>query len=129
MSGIDRHTGKLIGNYESALQSIEVIFTTRIGERIMRRHFGAGLAELLGRAMTVPLFAAWQMLLAVGIDLWEPRFRVRGVYVSANPTDVRLGNAGVRIEVDWRPRALVGDFSVDSVRSFSIRFGASLQIQ
>ena len=79
--------------------------------------------------MTVPLFAAWQMLLAVGIDLWEPRFRVRGVYIAATPSDVRLGKAGVRIEVDWRPRALAGDFSVDSVRSFTIRFGTRLQIQ
>lgn len=129
MSGVDRHTGKLIGNYESALQAVEVIFTTRIGERVMRRHFGAGLAELLGRAMTAQLFAAWQMLLIVGIDLWEPRFRVRGVYVAASPADIRLGHSGVRIEVDWRPRALLGDFSVDSVRSFSIRFGARLHIQ
>lgn len=129
MSGVDRHTGKLIGNYESALQAVEVIFATRIGERIMRRHFGAGLAELLGRAMTAPLFAAWQMLLAVGIDLWEPRFRVRGVYVSATPTDLRLGRSGVRIEVDWRPRALAGDFSIDSVRSFTILFGSRLTIQ
>lgn len=128
MTGVDRHNGKLINNYDSALQSVEVIFSTRIGERLMRRHFGAGLAELLGRAMTPPLFAAWQLLLAVGIDLWEPRFRVRGVYVSANPNDLQRGLAGVRVEVDWRPRALRGDFTVDSVRSFTIRFGARLQI-
>ncbi|MFP9138698.1 GPW/gp25 family protein [Devosia sp. XGJD_8] len=129
MSGVDRHTGQLIGNYDSALQAVEVIFTTRISERVMRRHFGAGLAELLGRAMTPALFGAWQLLLAVGIDLWEPRFRVRGVYVAATPTDVRLGKAGVRVEVDWRPRALAGDFTVDSVRSFTVRFGARVQIQ
>ncbi|WEK04563.1 MAG: GPW/gp25 family protein [Candidatus Devosia phytovorans] len=129
MSGVDRRTGKLISNYEHALQSVEVIFTTRIGERVMRRHFGAGMVELLGRAMTPKLFAAWQLLLAVGIDLWEPRFRVRGVYVSATPTDLRLGRAGVRIEVDYRPRALSGDFSVEGVRSFTIRFGPRVQIQ
>ena len=129
MSGVDRHTGKLIGNYQSALQALEVIFTTRIGERVMRRHFGGGLAELLGRAMTPSLFAAWQLLLAVGIDLWEPRFRVRGVYVAATPTDLRLGKAGVRVEVDWRPRALAGDYSVDGVRSFTVRFGPRFQIQ
>lgn len=129
MTGVSRHTGKLISNYEFALQSVEVICITRIGERIMRRHFGGGIVELLGRAMTPALFAAWQLLLAVGIDLWEPRFRVRGVYVAATPTNVRLGNAGVRVEVDWRPRALAGDFSVEAVRSFTIRFGARVQVQ
>ena len=128
MSGIDRQTGKLIGNFESALQSIEVVFTTRIGERVMRRHFGAGLAELLGRATTPALFAAWQLLVAVGIDLWEPRFRVRGVYVSANSTALALGTAGIRVEVDWRPRALLGDLSVESVRNFTIRLGPVVTI-
>ncbi len=129
MSGIDRHTGKLIGNFDSALQSIEVIFTTRIGERVMRRHFGAGLAELLGRATNPALFSAWQMLVAIGIDLWEPRFRVRGVYVTASVSDLALGHAGIRIEVDWRPRALTGDLSVDSIRNFTIRFGRRVLIE
>ena len=32
MSGVDRHTGKVIGGYASALQSVQVIFSTRIGE-------------------------------------------------------------------------------------------------
>ncbi len=129
MSGIDRHTGKVIGNYDSALQSIEVIFTTRIGERVMRRHFGAGLAELLGRATTPALFAAWQMLVAIGIDLWDVRWRVRGVYVTANANAIALGEAGIRVEADWRPRALDGDFTVESTRSFTIRFGRRVSVE
>jgi phage baseplate assembly protein W len=129
MSGIDRHTGKLIGSVDSGLQSIEVIFTTRIGERVMRRHFGAGLAELLGRATTPALFAAWQMLVAIGIDLWDVRWRVRGVYVSANATAIALGQAGISVEADWRPRALAGDFTVDSTRFFTIRLGRRVSVQ
>lgn len=128
MTGIDRHTGKLIGNFESALQAVEVIFTTRVGERVMRRHFGAGLAELLGRATTPALFAAWQLLVAIGIDLWEPRFRVRGVYVQANANALALGSAGIRVEVDWRPRAHLGDLTVEGVRSFTIRMGPVVTI-
>ena len=128
MSGVDRHTGQLVDGYGSALQSVEVIFTTRIGERVMRRHFGAGLAELLGRATTPALFSAWKTLIAVGIDLWEPRFRVRAVLVNAQPETLRLGQAGIQVLVDWRPRALVGDFSVADTRSFSIRLGERVAI-
>lgn len=128
MSGVDRHTGRVVDSYSSALQSVEVIFTTRIGERVMRRHFGAGLAELLGRATTPALFAAWKMLIVVGIDLWEPRFRVRAVKVNAQVDDLRLGNAGIEVLVDWRPRALAGDFSVADTRSFTIRMGERVTI-
>lgn len=128
MTGIDRHSGRAIGNYESALQSVEVIFSTRIGERVMRRHFGAGLAELLGRATTPALFAAWKTLVAVGIDLWEPRLRVREVKISAAPDALRLGQAGIRVLVDWRPRALSGDMSVAGTRSFTIRLGERVTI-
>ncbi|MCF1744226.1 GPW/gp25 family protein [Paradevosia shaoguanensis] len=123
MTGIDRHSGAHIDNYTSALQAVEVAFSTAIGERVMRRHFGAGLVELLGRAVTPRLFAAWKILMVIGIDLWEPRFRVRGVYVSASPDALRLGSASVSVEVDWRPRAHLGDFTVEGVRSFSIAFG------
>lgn len=95
----------------------------------MRRHFGAGLAELLGRATTPALFAAWKTLIAVGIDLWEPRLRVRAVLVSASPDQLRLGTAGIDVLVDWRPRALLGDFSVTGTRNFTIRMGERVTIQ
>lgn len=128
MTAVDRVTGRLIDNYTSALQAVEVIFATPIGERVMRRHFGAGLVELLGRAVTPPLFAAWQTLVAVGIDLWEPRFRVRGVYVGGSADTLRLGAASVRVEVDWRPRAHLGDFTVEGVRSFTVGFGHRVSV-
>lgn len=129
MSGVDRHTGKVIDNFTSALQSVEVIFTTRIGERLMRRHFGAGLVELLGRATTPALFAAWKTLIAVGIDLWEPRLRVRAVLISGAVDELRVGQAGINVLVDWRPRALAGDPSVADTRSFTIRLGERITIK
>lgn len=128
MMAVDRHTGKLIGAFESALQSIEVIFTTRIGERAMRRHFGAGLAELLGRATTPALFAVWKILMAVAIDLWEPRLRVRAVQVNATANEIRLGKVGIKVLVDWRPRAMAGDFTVEGTRNFTIRLGERVSI-
>ena len=112
MSGVDRRTGRPIDNFSSACQSVEVLFATRIGERVMRRHFGGGLIELLGRAVTLRLFEAWKTILAVGIDLWEPRFRVRWVRASATPEAIRLGRAGIEVDVDWRPRAHLGDLKI-----------------
>jgi len=120
MSGVDRRTGRPIDNFSSACQSVEVLFATRIGERVMRRHFGGGLIELLGRAVTLRLFEAWKTILAVGIDLWEPRFRVRWVRASATPEAIRLGRAGIEVDVDWRPRAHLGDLTVEGQRTLRI---------
>lgn len=120
MTDFDRATGLPIDNFASAVQSVEVILSTRIGERVMRRDVGAGIVELLGRMMSAQLFAAYQILLATAIDLWEPRFRVRGVFPSGSADEIRLGHALVRIEVDWMPRGHLGDFATEGVRTFSL---------
>lgn len=122
MSGIDRETGTAIDNYASACQSLVVIFTTRIGERVMRRQFGGGLIELLGRLMRPQLFAAFTTLIATAIDIWEPRFRVRRVSFTGTADEVRLGQAGISIEVDWRPRGHLGDFTVEATRDLMVRY-------
>jgi phage baseplate assembly protein W len=120
MVGIDRRTGRVIGNLASAYQGVEVVLTTRIGERLMRREFGAGIAELLGRLMTPPLFVAFQTLIATAIDLWEPRFAVRRVLVTGTVDQVRTGRAGFKIEADYLPRGHLGDMRVERVVSFSL---------
>ena len=122
MAGVDRHTGLVIDNFTSALQGIEVILSTRIGSRVMRREFGGGVAELLGRLVTPSLFAAFQQLIATAIDLWEPRFEVRRITPMGTADDIRLGKVGFRFEVDYRPKGHLGDFTVERVVGFSILF-------
>lgn len=120
MAGVDRRTGKVISNLASAYQGVEVALTTRIGDRMMRREFGAGIAELLGRLMTPPLFVAFQTLIATAIDLWEPRFAVRRILVSGTVDEIRSGRSGFTIEADYRPRGHLGDPRVERVVSFSL---------
>lgn len=122
MTDLDRATFEPIDNFTSALQSVEVILSTRIGSRVMRREFGAGVVELLGRALTAPLLAAFQQLLATAIDMWEPRFRVRRITVTGSVDEIRAGTAGIGLEVDYRPRGHLGDFRVERVVNFAIGF-------
>lgn len=124
MSGIDRHTGQVADNLASALQAVETILSTRIGSRVMRREFGGGIIELLGRLVRPSLFAAFQQLVATSIDLWEPRFLVRRMSVTGTADDLRAGKVGILIEADFRPRGHLGDFTVERVTSFSIFFSA-----
>lgn len=120
MVGISRHTGRPISNLESAYQGVEVILMRRIGSLILRREFGAGIAELLGRKMTPRLFAAFQSLIATAIDLWEPRFLVHRVIVTGTVDEIRLGQAGFQIVADFRPRGHLGDMTVERVVTFGL---------
>jgi len=124
MTGIDRYTGKPIDNFQSALQGVEVTLTTRLASRLMRREFGGGVVELLGRLTTPALFAAFQQLIGTAIDLWEPRFMVRRVGFTGTVDELRLGHGGLSIEADYRPNALSGDFTVERAVSFGVKFGA-----
>ncbi|WP_108459195.1 GPW/gp25 family protein [Devosia naphthalenivorans] len=123
MAGIDRRTGKVIDNLTSAYQGVEVTLTTRLSSRVMRRQFGGGVVELLGRSMVPRLFSAWQLLIATAIDLWEPRFATRRVTPTGSAEQLRLGQAGLVIEADFRPSAHLGDFTVERVVRFNISFG------
>lgn len=128
MAGFDRRTGRLIDNLTSAFQGVEVIMTTRIGSMVMLREFGGGVVELLGRLVTPALFAAWRQLVGTAIDLWEPRFHVRRVFPVASVEQLRLGHIGLTIEVDYRPRGHLGDFTVERVLRFDIFFGQRVRV-
>lgn len=122
MADFDQRTGAILDDYGSALQSVEIVFTTRLAEMIMLREFGAGLLELLGRLLNARLFAAFQALVMAAIDIWEPRFRVRRIDINGSVDQVRAGRAGFNVEVDWRPRAHLGDDTVAGVRTFGLTF-------
>lgn len=115
MTGISRTTFQPIDNLESALQGVNEILATPLRSRVIRRQFGGGIIELLGRRMTPSLFPVFLQLLASSIDRWEPRFRVRKMRIAASAEDVRSGQASIHIFADYRPRAHLSppDFSVE----------------
>ena len=122
MADIDRRTGLVIDNLASAFQGVEITLSTRVGSLITLREFGGGAVELLGRALTDSLFAAFRQLIATAIDLWEPRFKVRRVYGTGSVEEIRQGRAGIVIEADYRPRGHLGDTRVERVVSFDLTF-------
>ncbi|MCB8835938.1 hypothetical protein [Aurantimonas sp. VKM B-3413] len=124
MTDIDRRTGQPIDNYASALQSVEIIFTTPPGQVVLLREAFCDLTKLLGRLMVPSLFAVFQLLVKAAIDVWEPRFVVRHVDVNGSVDELRGGRANFLIEVDWRPRAhlVPPDFTVEGVRTFGLSF-------
>lgn len=95
MSGMNRLTGKRLAGVDHIAQSIADILTTPIGTRVMRRHYGSRLFELLDaplNAVTPQLIAAAS---AGAIARWEPRVELIRVEVGSGDAG---GSLTLRIE-------------------------------
>jgi uncharacterized protein len=130
MAGIDRRTGRVLDGFAHVVQSIDVIFTTRLGERVMRRWFGAIGTAILGRLLVPRTILIFTTALTVALDLWEPRFKITRVIADGNTTDkLRLGQLSLIIEGEYRPRGHLGDARSEGVRRVSLgasKFGYTL---
>jgi phage baseplate assembly protein W len=122
-TGIDRETGKPLTDWDHTVQSILVILSTYFGERVMRRVFGSAVPRVLGKNLVPETMLKFYMAVAVAIELWEPRFRVRRFdYPGAEngPDNMRQGKIGIRMIGYFMPRALDKDFTVEAVRTVAL---------
>jgi len=117
MADIDARTGRPLEGFDEVRQSLGKIFSTVIGERVMRRYFGGVGTRLLGRLLTPRSILIFRAALAVSIDLYEPRFKLSAVRLDGNTADaLRLGRLSIVLEGIYRPRAHLGDFRAEQVR-------------
>lgn len=105
--GMDRNTGARLDGWAHVAQSLGDIFTTRYGERVMRRYYGSLVPRLLGENMVPETYL--RFFAAVGVAL-EQEPRVRLLQVTPLSVD-RDGRSGIRIELEYRPRGHLGDFT------------------
>lgn len=123
---IDAVSGADISGWPHVLQCVEDFFTTRFGERVMREWYGtlipAFLGENLNTQTVVPFFA----VVCASFEQWEPRFRIRQITPESVGRDGRLR---VQIEGEYRPRALLGDYTPDGARRITIARGAGGQAE
>lgn len=100
MAGINATTGFVSDGFEHVEQSLEKIFTTFQGERVMREWFGNPGFRLLGENATERTILVWFNVLWMLVELFEPRFKVRQFVVN----DVaRLGFGDFTINGDHLP--------------------------
>ena len=120
-TGIDRDTGLPLSDLDHVRQSFRVIFTTRIGERVMRRTFGSAVPEVLGRNLAASTLSLFFQAIWIAVTLWEPRLQVVQVLYPAPPNTpalMRLGGITLAILADYRPYALSGDITTGVQRIY-----------
>lgn len=108
-TGFSRTSGSSLSGFEHVGQSIDVILTTPIGSRVMRREFGSELFGLIDRPLTDRVILAIYAAAVIAIARWEPRFAVTGCQLS------RADGGGVlelALSGKYYPRGHLGDYSV-----------------
>jgi phage baseplate assembly protein W len=107
-TGTNRATGRPLGDWDHVRQSIEVILSTPIGSRVMRREFGSRIPDLIDAKLTRSTVLAIYSAAAEAIETWEPRFRLRTASISAADAGgvVEIALGGV-----YFPRGHLGDWS------------------
>lgn len=111
--GLNAATGGVLQGWPHVVQSLQDIFTTRFGSRVMREWYGSFVPHLMGRTISpnevTPFFAA----VTSAIEQWEPRYRITRIQVVDITRD---GQLHVFLEGEYRPRATLGDFTVEGAR-------------
>lgn len=123
---IDEGTGADISGWPHVLQCIGDFFTTSFGERIMREWYGSMVPRFLGEPLNTQTIVPFFSALASAIEQWEPRFRITRVIPESVGRDGRLR---VVMEGEYRPRALLGDFTPDGARRITVLGGSGGQTE
>jgi phage baseplate assembly protein W len=102
VAGVDASSGTVLDGFEHVEQSLEKIFTTFQGERVMREWFGNPGLRLLGENATARTVLLWFNVLWMLVELFEPRFKVKQFVVN----DInRLGFSDFTVNGKYRPYA------------------------
>lgn len=82
-------------------ESLEIILSTRLGERIMKPSFGCNLDELLFKSLDLSLITSVKNLVENAILYFEPRIDVNSINIeNSNDTEGLL-----LIEIDFTVRS------------------------
>ena len=102
----------LVSNEEKVAQSIRVILSTPIGQRVMRPTFGSRLHELVFAPANPETFGLAEMYVQDALNFWEPRIEL--IDVIARTDEDRPGFLLIairyRIKATHDERSLVYPF-------------------
>lgn len=102
--GLDRNGGGAIAGVDHLLQSQQVLLTTPVGTRVMRRTFGCDLP--IDAPMNAGRLADITAAAAEAIIAWEPRETLKRVVVNA--LDAGGFTLGLQVEIAGAPLELEG---------------------
>jgi uncharacterized protein len=119
---MDHRTGRIVTGWDHCVQSLALILTTRIGQRVMRRGFGSAALDLQDRTASPRLIMEIYVAVSDAIRQWEPGFRLRNIQLTRAGADgvFRFDMSGV-----FYPNGHLGDYSTREERSTGLSLSES----
>jgi hypothetical protein len=128
-AGVDRITGRPLYGWPHVVQSLGVIWTTYLGERVMREDFGNPGLRLLGENMTEPNVLRFWNCLKIVTDFREKRFSIVQIVLRrTSPEEMRQGALGFDVRGIYRPRGHLGDKTPEGERRVTIDIGEDISV-
>jgi phage baseplate assembly protein W len=84
---VDRFTGELIQGWPRIKQSIQVILTTRLRTRLMRRWWGSKFVDMQDKPTSQQTMMEGIMAAIAAINTYEPEFKVTKVIIEGAGPD------------------------------------------
>jgi uncharacterized protein len=84
---------------DNVRDSIRVILSTELRERVMLPEFGGGLKRYLFRPNVASMHRLIQETITQALGRWEARIQIESVEVGSDPRDARAARAVVRYKV------------------------------
>ncbi len=98
--GINAQGGLAMTDERSELsQSIRIILSTPLGQRLMRPTFGSRLQDLVFAPNNSQTMAQARRFVEEALGMWEPRIQVSQVDVHADPLDLSCLVISIEYEV------------------------------
>lgn len=107
--GIDRVTGQLLVGWPHCAQSVAVILTTQLGERVMRLDFGSDPHGVIGEELHPRAVARFYADCVKAIHAHEPEYRIVRVQVVSI---ARTGALALKLEGTYFPEGRYGNYAV-----------------
>lgn len=118
MAFFSRHTGKQISERDHILQSIEMILSTPVGSRVMRRNYGSEIPRLIDQPLNRSTLTAIYAAANESIATHEPRVEILRTQVDAS--DAERGIVNLRITVRALDETIEGEFLLSGDESAEV---------
>lgn len=90
---------QLSGGHNNLEESIEIILSTKIGERVYRPNFGCRLGDLVFAPLNAQTLLMIRIYVEEALLRWEPRIEIDGIFTEPDPLGGR-----VNIIINYHPK-------------------------
>ena len=106
-AGLEQCSVRMVSEVEDIRESLNILFSTRPGERVMRPDFGSGLEDMLFEPTNASLITYIKDLISKAILYYEPRIDLEQVKLLSN----EVNEGRVKVELTFTVRTTNSRFN------------------